>query len=73
MIIQDAINVMKVLKGALISYRITKEDNPLKQMYQIFDKVYIKSVSYQIEDQILKIILTIFIFVDSSLIQQTSL
>lgn len=54
MIIEDAINIMKVLKGTLITYQIVERKDRNK-LYKLYDSVYVSNIEYSIEDQILRI------------------
>jgi hypothetical protein len=54
MIIDDAVNIMKVLKGTLVSYEIV-ERKQQQQLFKLYKSVFVSGLDYAIEDQILRI------------------
>jgi hypothetical protein len=67
MIIEDAINIMKVLKGTLISYQILEKKDQQK-LYKLYDSVFVSGLEYSIEDQILRITIQVILEPNNSVI-----
>ncbi len=65
MIIDDAINIMKVLKGTLVSYEIV-ERKQQQQLYKLYDSVFVSGLNYAIEDQILRITVQVILEANES-------